>query len=64
MSTPMRKAIRAELDIDYASFNNTLSALRKKKMLIGNKLNNKIIPRVQPDFKNFKLVYDINIEAI
>lgn len=61
LSTGIRKKIKDELKIDSASFNNILSALRKKKLLVGNKINNKIIPMVSDDFKSFKLVYNIEI---
>ena len=61
MSPQYRKLIRKELSIDIASFNNTLTSLRKKKILIDNKINNKIIPKVESNFKNFKLVYNIDI---
>lgn len=60
-STETRKQIKEDLDIDDAGFNNVLSALRKKKMIINNKINPKLIPQVEIDFKNFKLVYNINI---
>lgn len=61
MSTEYRKLIKKELKIDTPSFNNTLSSLRRKKILINNKINNKIIPKVETDFKNFKLVYNIEV---
>tara|TARA_R110000772_G_scaffold23035_2_gene62007 strand:- start:291 stop:680 length:390 start_codon:yes stop_codon:yes gene_type:complete len=64
MSTNTRKQIKKDLDLDTASFNNTLSILRRKKMIINNTINPKVIPRVQPGFKNFKLVYDININEV
>ena len=64
MSTQIRKQIREELGMDTASFNNTLTALRKKRLIVNNKINNKIIPKVDPNFKSFKLIYNIEIENI
>ena len=61
MGTEYRNLLRKELSIDTASFNNTLSSLRKKKILINNKINNKLIPKLEPNSKNFKLVYNIDI---
>jgi len=60
-SPEYRKLIKQELDIGTPSFNNTLSSLRRKKIIINNKINNKIIPKVETDFTNFKLVYNIEI---
>lgn len=60
-NTSTRKKIKKELDIKEYSFNNILSSLRKKQLIKNNTINNKVIPKVEKDFKNFKLVYDIEI---
>lgn len=60
-NTSTRKKIKKELNIKEYSFNNTLSALRKKNLIIDNSINSKVIPKVEADFKNFKLVYNIEI---
>lgn len=60
-NTKTRKKIREELDIESYSFNNILSSLRKKKLIVNNSLNTKVIPKVQQDFENFKLVYNLDI---
>src|SRR5690606_26853431 len=59
--TQYRKKIRADLGLEDYSFNNILTSLRKKNIVIENSLNNKIIPKVENNFKNFKLVYNFEI---
>jgi hypothetical protein len=61
LCTETRKKIKKELNLDTTAFNNTLSTLRKKKIIINNKINNKLIPVVKPNFTNFKLVYNIEV---
>lgn len=60
-NTTTRKKIKDDLDIKEYSFNNILSSLRKKKLIVKNSINNKVIPKVEEDFKNFKLIYNIEI---
>lgn len=60
-NTRTRKKIQEDLQMEDYTFNNLLSALRKKKMIIDNKINHKIIPQTQDDFGNFKLVFNIDI---
>ena len=50
-----------ELDLKEYSFNNILSSLRKKKLIVNNSINSKIIPKVEKNFKKFQLIYDIEI---
>jgi DNA-binding MarR family transcriptional regulator len=62
-NTRTRKQIREELDIKNYSFNNILSALRKKGLIVNNTLNQKIVPILDTDeFDNFKLVYNIEVK--
>lgn len=61
-NTKTRKKIKDELDIESYSFNNILSSLRKKKLIVNNSLNNKIIPKVEDNFTNFKLVYNVEVK--
>lgn len=61
-NTKTRKKIKEELEIESYSFNNILSSLRKKKLIVNNTLNSKIIPQVEPNFNNFKLVYNVEVE--
>lgn len=56
-----KKRIKQELGIQTYSFNNVIASLKKKKIIINNSINKKIIPQVQNNFKNFKLVYDIEV---
>jgi len=60
-NTATRKKIKQELKIKEYSFNNILSSLRKKKIITGNSINNKIIPKVEHNFKDFKLLYSFEI---
>jgi hypothetical protein len=60
-STKMKKQIILELDIPEHAYNNLLSCLRKKKLIIDKSINKQIIPVIREPFDNFKLVYDINI---
>ena len=59
--TTTRKEIIKELNIKEYSFNNILSSLRKKKLIVNNSINNKIVPKVSKNFKKFQLIYDIEI---
>lgn len=60
-NTTTRKKIKQELKIQDYSFNNTLTALRKKGLIVNNSINSKVIPKIDNSTKNFKLVYDIEI---
>ena len=42
-STPVRKMIRRSIKMSEASFNNHITMLRKKKMIIDKKLNSNIL---------------------
>jgi hypothetical protein len=46
-STKLRKIIRKSIDMSEASFNNHITMLRKKKMIINKKLNPSILSGVQ-----------------
>lgn len=60
-STAYRKKIKTELDIEDYAFNNILSSLRKKKLVINNSISKKIIPNLSSDSKSFKLLYNFEI---
>lgn len=62
-NTKTRKEIKRELGIEGYSFNNILTSLRKKKLIVDNSLNSKIVPKVEPGFDNFKLVYSVEITS-
>ena len=46
-STPDRKMVRKSIDMSEASFNNHITMLRKKKMIIGKKLNPTILTGIK-----------------
>lgn len=61
-STKRRKQMREELNIEELNFNNLIHALRKKPLIINDKLIKKVIPIISKDFKSFKLSYKINVK--
>lgn len=60
-SNKMKKQILLELDIPEYAYNNILTHLRKKDIIKDKSINKRIIPVVSDDFKNFKLVYNLDI---
>ena len=60
-SNKLKKQIMTELNIPEYAYNNLLSHLRKKKIIIDKSINKQIIPVIKEPFDNFKLVYDMNI---
>jgi len=46
-STPVRKMVRKSIDMSEASFNNHITMLRKKKMIIGKSINSSIVQNIQ-----------------
>ena len=42
-STPVRKMVRKSIGMSEASFNNHITMLRKKKMIVDKKLNSDIL---------------------
>lgn len=62
-STATRKQIRKELNWEDYSFNTTLSFLRNKSIIIDNKINEAIIPKIDDkNFKEFTIQYFIKIK--
>lgn len=45
-STPIRKAVRKQIDMSEASFNNHITMLRKKKMIINKQINPNILSAI------------------
>lgn len=60
-STKMKKQIILELGIPEYAYNNLLTPLRKKKIIIDNSINKQIIPVIKEPFDNFKLIYNFDI---
>ena len=48
-STPIRKMVRKSIGMSEASFNNHITMLRKKQMVIGKKLNPSILKGINDD---------------
>ena len=48
-STPVRKMVRKSIDMSEASFNNHITMLRKKKMIVGKTLNPTILNAIKKD---------------
>jgi hypothetical protein len=46
-STPVRKLVRKQIDMSEASFNNHITMLRKKKMIVDKKINANILNGVK-----------------
>ena len=42
-STPVRKMVRRSIDMSEASFNNHITMLRKKKMIVNKRVNPNIL---------------------
>lgn len=61
-STKIKKDIQADLDISDHVLNNIVSALRKKKYIEGTSINKKLIPNIDDNIDNFKLVYNVNFK--
>lgn len=60
-SNKMKKQILLEMDIPEYAYNNILTHLRKKSIIKDKTINKKIIPVVTDDFKNFKLIYNLDV---
>tara|TARA_R100000781_G_C3975439_1_gene91666 strand:- start:72 stop:419 length:348 start_codon:yes stop_codon:yes gene_type:complete len=46
-STPVRKMVRQSIGMSEASFNNHITMLRKKKMIVDKKINSSILQNIQ-----------------
>lgn len=46
-STPVRKMVRRSIGMSEASFNNHITMLRKKKMIVNKKLNPSILDNIK-----------------
>lgn len=54
--------IAEELNIQTHSLENLLSQLRKKNIIVDNKITPYFIPNISKDAKNFKLIFNFNIK--
>ena len=46
-STPVRKLVRRQINMSEASFNNHITMLRKKKMIVDKKINASLLEGIQ-----------------
>ena len=56
-STPVRKLVRRQIGMSEASFNNHITMLRKKKMIIDKKLNPSILKGIKDS--GIEVIYKI-----
>lgn len=61
-SSKIRKQMQSELKMEEYAFNNILTSLRGKKMVLGRAINKKIIPVITEPFDNFKLSFNFDIK--
>lgn len=54
--------IRDELNIDDGTFQNIMTAFRKKQVIVDNKINPKYIPILNTKEKSFKIIFNLNYE--
>jgi hypothetical protein len=59
-STKSRRQIVEALDINDYDFNNMMTALRKKKVIVNNQVEKYFIPKITEE--GFQLVYDFKFE--
>jgi 2'-5' RNA ligase len=56
-STPVRKLVRKQIDMSEASFNNHITMLRKKQMIVDKKINPTILNGI--DKEGIEITYKI-----
>lgn len=61
-STESRKELREELNIPSNYFQVMLKHLRDKKVIIGNSINQKLIPRLQKTESVYKLIMQFSFD--
>ena len=49
LSTPVRKMVRKSIGMSEASFNNHITMLRKKKMIVDKKINSSILEAIKEE---------------
>ena len=58
-----KEQLSEKLDIKISRVHNILSALRKKEVIVDNKVNPKYIPNISKDAKNYKLIFNFEIDG-
>lgn len=61
-SDETKKKITADLNSRDYIFNNVLSKLRKKGVVVDNAINTKLIPNIANDTSNFKLIIHFTLD--
>lgn len=61
-STETRREIMDKLGYKMGTFQNYLSSIRAKGVIFDNKINPKLVPNVDSDAKEFKLIYNFTIK--
>lgn len=56
MGEDIKRKIREECDMKVSNFQVVLGKLRKRKVLIGNKINPKFIPNISSNAESFQLL--------
>tara|TARA_R110000744_G_scaffold112087_1_gene210318 strand:- start:261 stop:608 length:348 start_codon:yes stop_codon:yes gene_type:complete len=56
-STPIRKMVRKSIAMSEASFNNHITMLRKKKMIVDKKINSSILNNISEE--GIEVIYKI-----
>ena len=57
LSTPVRKMVRKSIGMSEASFNNHITMLRKKKMIVDKRINSNILDNI--DNQGIDVTYKI-----
>ena len=58
LSTPVRKMVRKSIGMSEASFNNHITMLRKKKMIVDKKINPSILDNIKTN--GIEITYKIS----
>jgi hypothetical protein len=57
-----KKELEKELDVNNLRIQNILSSLRRKNVVIDNRINPKFIPNIEHNAKNFRIVFNFEIK--
>lgn len=61
-ATDTRKEIMVELGHKMGTFQNYLTSIRNKGVILDNKINPKLLPNYEEGSDNFKLIYNFMIK--
>lgn len=61
-STENRREVMDKLGYAMGTFQNYMTTLRIKGVIIDNKINRKLIPNYEDGSDNFKLIYNFNVK--